>query len=418
MPSVASRRLEARLPTPPTYRRGGRKRGPSLTQFVVLSLLLHALFILLFGSPTGGSPQGRAMWGSLDVTIRGPLLDSGRGTNAAREPMRLPGSELLERRREAKETAAPPVAVTPPVTITPPAPAIAPVPVRPLPDAGAAQVVDIAPVPPALLETPVLPAATDLVPAPRVAPVPREIPAVSVPTLEFAPRPAIETNLAPPAEVLPAPKPRAAPVVPAPPLSSSTLPAVTPILDSAVNIAAPAPREPVAVPVPAPMLPATTVPVATPNLDPAATIAPPAPRTSQPPAPAAPPATARPAATAAERPAAREREPASAGTGSPRDSPIFDNRRPSTPEAPPPGGAPRIDLEAARARAREVAREGTGNRALLPFPMPPAPERKTKEQLAIEKAWKPDCKDAYKGLGLLAVVPLLANEIGEGTCRW
>ena len=77
-----------------------------------------------------------------------------------------------------------------------------------------------------------------------------------------------------------------------------------------------------------------------------------------------------------------------------------------------------IDLDAARARAREVAREGTGNRALLPFAMPPAPERKTKEQVAIENAWKPDCKDAYKGLGLLAVVPLLANEIGEGTCRW
>jgi hypothetical protein len=65
-----------------------------------------------------------------------------------------------------------------------------------------------------------------------------------------------------------------------------------------------------------------------------------------------------------------------------------------------------------------MAKEGTGNRAILPFPMPPVPERKTKEQLAIEKAWKPDCKDAYKDLGLLAVVPLLANEFGEGSCRW
>ena len=87
-------------------------------------------------------------------------------------------------------------------------------------------------------------------------------------------------------------------------------------------------------------------------------------------------------------------------------------------DEPARAGAPRIDLDAARARAREVAREGSGNRALLPFPMPPAPERKTREQLAIEKAWKPDCKDAYKGLGLLAVVPLIANEIGEGSCRW
>ncbi len=359
MPSVASRRLEVRRPPPPAYRRGGRKPGPSLTQFVVLSLLLHALFILLFGSPSGGSSQGRAMWGSLDVTIRGPLLDSGSGTGAVRDPrMRLPGSELLERRREAKEAAAPPV------------------PQRPLPEPEAAQVFDAAPVPPALLETPVLPAATDLVPAPRVVPVPREVPVVSVPTLEFAPRPAIETNLAPPAELLPVPKPRAVPIVPTPLLSTTTLPAASPSLDPAVTVAAPAPRA----------------------------------------APAAAPATAKPAATAAEPAGARE--PASAGGPSPRDSPIFDNRRPPAAEAPSPGGAPRIDLDAARARAREVAREGTGNRALLPFAMPPAPERKTKEQLAIEKAWKPDCKDAYKGLGLLAVVPLLANEIGEGTCRW
>ncbi|HRA23870.1 MAG TPA: hypothetical protein PLK52_09930, partial [Usitatibacteraceae bacterium] len=91
-------------------------------------------------------------------------------------------------------------------------------------------------------------------------------------------------------------------------------------------------------------------------------------------------------------------------------------RPPST--APLPGAEPRIDLEAAKARAREIAREGTGNRALLPFPMPPAPERKTKEQIAIENARKPECKDAYKGLGLLAVVPLIANEFGEGNCRW
>jgi len=55
----------------PARRRASR---PSLTQFVILSMLLHALFILLFGSPTGGSREGRASWGSLDVTIRGPLL--------------------------------------------------------------------------------------------------------------------------------------------------------------------------------------------------------------------------------------------------------------------------------------------------------------------------------------------------------
>ncbi|MBK6981358.1 MAG: hypothetical protein IPH30_07575 [Betaproteobacteria bacterium] len=110
--------------------------------------------------------------------------------------------------------------------------------------------------------------------------------------------------------------------------------------------------------------------------------------------------------------------PPPAAIGSPRDSPIFDNRKPPDSAVPVPGTGPRIDLDRARATARAVAREGMGNRAILPFPMPPPPERKTKEQIAIENARKPDCKDAYKGLGLLAVIPLLANEIGEGNCRW
>jgi hypothetical protein len=83
-----------------------------------------------------------------------------------------------------------------------------------------------------------------------------------------------------------------------------------------------------------------------------------------------------------------------------------------------PGSAPRIDLEAARKRAREMAREGSGQRALLPFPMPPKEERKSKEAIAIEKALKPDCRTAYADMGLLAVAPLVLNAFGEGNCRW
>jgi hypothetical protein len=71
-----------------------------------------------------------------------------------------------------------------------------------------------------------------------------------------------------------------------------------------------------------------------------------------------------------------------------------------------------------RRRAAELTRQGTGNRALLPIPMPPVEKPKSKLEQAIENARKPDCRDAYKGLGLLAVVPLIANEFGEGTCRW
>jgi hypothetical protein len=83
-----------------------------------------------------------------------------------------------------------------------------------------------------------------------------------------------------------------------------------------------------------------------------------------------------------------------------------------------PGSAPRIDLEAARRRAREIASEGSGPRRLLPFPMPPKEERKSKEAIAIEKALKPDCRTAYAELGLAAIVPLLGSAIGEGGCKW
>jgi hypothetical protein len=79
---------------------------------------------------------------------------------------------------------------------------------------------------------------------------------------------------------------------------------------------------------------------------------------------------------------------------------------------------PALDLDAIRNRAGQMAREGSGNRALLPFPMPPVAKPKSKLETAIEKARKPDCKEAYKDLGLAAIVPLIANEFGEGNCRW
>ena len=65
-----------------------------------------------------------------------------------------------------------------------------------------------------------------------------------------------------------------------------------------------------------------------------------------------------------------------------------------------------------------MAREGSGNRALLPFAMPPVPEKKGAMEQAIENARKPDCRTAYQSMGLLAALPLIANEFGEGKCTW
>jgi hypothetical protein len=124
-----------------------------------------------------------------------------------------------------------------------------------------------------------------------------------------------------------------------------------------------------------------------------------------------------PAREVAPVPAPRlESAPRTPADGAPERSDVFRK----SPEAPPaaPGAAPRIDMDAARERAREIAREGTGRRAPLAFPMPPLEEKKSKEALALEKALKPDCRTAYKDMGLLAVAPLVMNAIGEGNCRW
>ena len=395
-----------------------------MAQFVLLSVLLHAFFILLFGAPAGGSREGSAMWGSLAVTIRGPLMEPGIGLQADRgADARLLRPPPTERPTRARETPPPAAAPPPPVRLVPdldatklqenPAPLPEPI--------AAPPVTPVLPVlrsAPALTLSPITPATADLMPAPRVDPLARPVPVVTAPLLEFTPRPATEPALAPSVRVQPTPIPTAA--VPAP-LSERTAPAAAPPLLAPPTLA-PVVAPPAELPViAAPLLEHSAVPVVAPGLAPAADLAPIAPPARQDAAPvspdAAPSTSERAPAPAAERLSPRVPETA-AGGSPPRDSPIFDNRKPPATSVPIPGTGPRIDLDAARATARAVAREGMGNRSLLPFPMPPPPERKTKEQIAIENARKPDCRDAYKGLGLLAVIPLLANEIGEGSCRW
>src|SRR4051812_27799311 len=74
---TSSYRVRAHAPAvPQRWRREEQwPERPALVQFVYLSLLLHAIAILLFGAPAGGSREGRAMWGSLDVVLRAPAPD-------------------------------------------------------------------------------------------------------------------------------------------------------------------------------------------------------------------------------------------------------------------------------------------------------------------------------------------------------
>ena len=51
--------------------------------------------------------------------------------------------------------------------------------------------------------------------------------------------------------------------------------------------------------------------------------------------------------------------------------------------------------------------------------LPPPPERKNKLAEDIAKAAKKDCKEAYAGLGLLAVIPLALDAVKtKDNCKW
>ena len=450
-PTIRRTPLPARRPLPQPYYRVSEIARPSLAQFVFLSMLLHGLFIMLFGAPSGGSREGRAMWGALNVlladpvTIPGPSLRLDRGLGAelprvapaerppgAREPAPAPprpatavvpppplelspAKEITPPRvtPEARP-ATPPAIPAPPVeSAPPPEPRVEPLPVQPLfapiPKLDRTVIPELKPeilpsAPPAPPEAPALPAAE---PLPSIQPTQLERPMpprVELPPAEAPPVPAPLVQPVPPAPVerppspverIPTPPvekaPVQAPVVPVPPLEP-----ITPARDepSSRPQESAVPREQLAVPPPLP----------------AERTEPRAPERTEP-RPSEPPARADPALRAPRAPA---------GTPTDRGSEIFTGPRAAPPAASDPGTGPRgIDLDAARKRARELAVEGSGQRAVFPFLMPaPPPEYKSKEAIAIEKARKPDCKTAYKDLGLLAVVPLIANEFGEGNCRW
>ncbi len=136
---------------------------------------------------------------------------------------------------------------------------------------------------------------------------------------------------------------------------------------------------------------------------------------------------AAPPAASIERGPAREAPlrsgPSPAGIAAPASGGIpdaeeeaFKPRR----DAADPAAVPRIDLEATRRRAREIASESPGSRGLLLVVPTPPDTVKRKQTLAeaIAKAAKPDCRNAYAELGLLAIPPLVASTVGNGGCRW
>jgi Meckel syndrome type 1 protein len=50
--------------------------------------------------------------------------------------------------------------------------------------------------------------------------------------------------------------------------------------------------------------------------------------------------------------------------------------------------------------------------------LPQPPERKSKLEQSIENAANKDCRNAYAGAGILAVVPLAVDAARGKGCKW
>lgn len=94
----------------------------------------------------------------------------------------------------------------------------------------------------------------------------------------------------------------------------------------------------------------------------------------------------------------------------------------ATPSEPAAGPDPEpvVDLDAARREARRIAREESRNLVSLPArkPVTDPNEGRHVDDDPLEKARRSDCKTAYAGLGLLAVIPLAKDAITGTGCKW
>jgi len=274
-----------------------------------------------------------------------------------------------------------------------------------------------APVPPAPLER-IAPQQTGRALSPPVELAPRELPMTPANIEPIAPT-RVERELAPAIEVAPREQLIAPPalerVAPAPIETDLASPPVmapneAPVVPAPIERIAPPPqsRELISpIPLPRSAGPSAPAPRAAPSVDREAVPAPASPGS-------APGETVPRAAPPAGSPAAESPPRLRFGTPQP-DEDMFKRRREIVVPSAEPGLAPRIDRDALRARVREIAREGTGQRALVELELP-QPVRLPKNP--FDKAAKPDCRTAYAGLGLLAIPALLASAIADTGCRW
>ena len=144
----------------------------------------------------------------------------------------------------------------------------------------------------------------------------------------------------------------------------------------------------------------------------------------QPPPISDPPPLPRASSTASAR-AAQHRAPAEAPPEAPQsagppatitlpaqDAPTAADAAPAQPDAS-------FEMQAARGTARAwVKGEGKGRGGADGNGAPFLPSRDEKLGQAIERARPADCRKAYTGMGVLAVIPLAASAVTGKGCKW
>jgi hypothetical protein len=140
------------------------------------------------------------------------------------------------------------------------------------------------------------------------------------------------------------------------------------------------------------------------------------------PKPAAPaPAAPRTRASSAPRPV--QAAPERPAQNAPAPSPIIalppDGEASTQAQAALEGGAAGFEMQAARGTARAwIKGEGRGRGGADGLGTPMRPSRSEQFGQALERARRTDCRGAYAGLGLLAVIPLAKDAVTGTGCKW
>ncbi len=84
--------------------------------------------------------------------------------------------------------------------------------------------------------------------------------------------------------------------------------------------------------------------------------------------------------------------------------------------APEPGASSALNLDLhGGGRGPSLSRSRSGIAPILPGP---ADEAKSKLGQDLDKAGRPNCKEAYQNNGILAVIPLAKDAVTGKGCKW